>query len=108
MLGIGHRVSIAEAATIAFLAVLGGCAQGSIVPPPPIAYQRPAHPVRNASRPRMPPQAPGQNAAEPASAPALSEEDKASLFQRFDAWENERASTPAPVPSPVAGAESNP
>jgi hypothetical protein len=56
----------------------------------------------------MPPQAPGQNAAEPASAPALSEEDKASLFQRFDAWENERASTPAPVPSPVAGAESSP
>ncbi len=97
MLGIGRRVSIAGTAMIAFLTSVGGCAQRSSAPPPPIAY-RAAHPVRNASRPRPQPQAPGQNVSEPASAPALSEEDKASLFERFDTWENNRANAGWPEP----------
>ena len=107
MLGIGHRFSIAGTATIVVLTSLGGCV-GRVIgpPPPPIAYQRPAHPARTASRPRVPQQTPNQNAIDPASAPALSEQDKASLFERFDAWENNRAT--AGAPTPAASPELNP
>lgn len=97
---IRRRVLIAGTAMIVQIG-LAGCARPPSAPPR-IVYERPSHEFRTSVRPRVPPQIAGRNASQPSNAPALSEADKANLFQQFDNWESRRAHAGPSEPADLA------